>query len=129
MTTKQKIKRFHIEEIKLILFICSTELSSYTNEDLVCFVEDIEGRIEILFDEEYLLALVKNLKLTPHTIQDFQTLKKLLQSYYSSQWHNKMKNKADYWEEVNVLGKSLLRNLDIKWIEPNTFKQAHLNMF
>ena len=128
MTSEQKIKGFNVEEIMLILFICSTDLSSYNDDDLVCFAEDIEGRIEVLFDKEYLLTLREKLKITSDTIQDFQSLKKLLQSYYSSKWHNKMKDKENYWHDVNALGKSLLKELDIKWTEPNRFKETHLNI-
>ena len=47
LATEYKIKKFHYEEILLILFICASDISKYQDDDLVIFTEAIEGRIEV----------------------------------------------------------------------------------
>jgi hypothetical protein len=127
MTTEQKIKRFHFEEIMLILFICSADLSNYDHNDLVCFAEDIEGRVEVLFEKEYLLGFTDRFQITPDILNDFQSLKEFLTSLYASSWHRKMKDKA-VWAKANVLSSELLKKLNVGWVEPNAFKETHLDI-
>jgi hypothetical protein len=52
LTTEQKIRRYHSEETKLILFICSTDLSDWNEEESGGFAEDIEVRVEVLFEAD-----------------------------------------------------------------------------
>jgi len=111
----------------LILFICSTDLSNYNDEDLVCFAEAIEGRIEVLFEPAYLLSLTDRLAITPSILKDFQSLKQYLTSLYASRWSRKMKDDA-VWEKSNVLSSGLLKKLNIDWIEPNEFIENHLKI-
>lgn len=127
MITEQEIKRYHSEEIMLILFICSTDLTNYDDDDLVCFAEDIEGRAEVLFNREYLLPLADLFQITPEILNDFQSLKEFLTNLYASSWHRKMKDKA-VWGKANVLSSRLLEKLNIDWIEPNRFKETHLDI-
>jgi len=127
LTSEQKIKRYHSKEIMLILFICSTDLSNYNDEDLVCFAEAIEGRIEVLFEPAYLLSLTDRLAITPSILKDFQSLKQYLTSLYASRWSRKMKDDA-VWEKSNVLSSGLLKKLNIDWIEPNEFIENHLKI-
>ncbi|MEI6950846.1 hypothetical protein V9K67_26940 [Paraflavisolibacter sp. H34] len=127
ISTEQKIKRYHSEEIMLILFICSADLSDYKKEDLVNFSEAIEGRIEVLFEPSFLLGLSDHLEITPEVLEDFQRLRELLISFYSSSWHKKMQEKA-IWGKVSDLSSGLLKRLNIDWVEPNKFIDNHLEV-
>jgi hypothetical protein len=132
MTTKeniidQKVKLYHSEEIMLILFICSTDLSNYKKEDLVCFAEDIEGRVDVLFAPDFLQTLSDRFIITQDTLKDFEHLKDLLVSLYSSSWHKKMQDRT-IWGEVNQLSSNLLRKQNITWVEPNEYKDTHLEI-
>jgi len=123
----QKIKRYHSEEIMLILFICSTDFSNYKKEDLVCFAEDIEGRVDVLFATDFLQSLSDRFMITPDTLKDFEHLKDLLVNLYSSRWHKKMQDRT-IWGEVNQSSSNLLRKLNITWVEPNVYRGTHLEV-
>ena len=127
MTTEEKIKRYHSEEILLILFICYTDLSCYTDVELVGFTEAIEGRIEVLFESDYLLGLEDHFQITSDILRNFKSLKEFLTSLYSSRWSQKMKDKL-IWSKANTLSCELLKKLNIDWIEPKEFIENHLDI-
>jgi hypothetical protein len=52
----KKIEKYHFEEIILILLILKSDLSNYDKDDLKCFSESIEGRIEVLFKKDFLYS-------------------------------------------------------------------------
>ncbi|GAB2832541.1 hypothetical protein GCM10027043_38620 [Ferruginibacter profundus] len=111
----------------LILFICSTDLSDYTEGELEGFAEDIEGRVEVLFESDYLLSLKDHFQITKDILNDFKMLQEFLMSLYKGEWRNKMKDKV-IWAKPNILGKDLLGKLKIDWVEPIKFIENHLNI-
>ena len=127
MTTEQKIRRYHSEEIMLILFICSTDLSNYDDGELEGFAENIEGRVEVLFEADYLLSLKDHFKITSDILNDFKVLQGFLINLYASGWRNKMKDIA-IWGKANILGQALLQKLSIDWTEPKRFIKNNLEI-
>ncbi len=119
---KFRITRFHTEEILLILFICSTDLSDYAEEDLVIFSECIEGRVEVLFDEDFLerTEIQNFLKLTSETMIHFKQLQEFLISLYSSEWSRKMKERK-IWVNANKSANQILKELGLVYVEPIIF--------
>ena len=119
---KFKITRYHTEEIQLILFICCTDMSDYTEEDLVIFAECIHGRIEVLFEESFLgrSEVQCFIKLTYCSIIHFKQLKEFLISLYGSQWSKKMKER-EIWVNANTIANQILNELGLIYVEPITF--------
>lgn len=111
----------------LILFICSTDLTDYIDEDLIGFAEVIEGRVEVLFESDYLISLNENFQITSDILLDFKLLQEFLTSLYESRWSNKMKDKV-IWVKANILARGLLNKLKIDWIKPGKFVENHLNV-
>ncbi|GGD36417.1 hypothetical protein [Flavobacterium orientale] len=117
----QKIKKYHSDEIRLILFICATDLTKYSDDELVNFTEDIEGRIEVLFEPTFLSSISDYIQIDKGIIKDFHKLRNTLTNLYSSQWHKKMKDNKTYWFKVNNLSLDILQKLRLNYIEPLTF--------
>jgi len=121
-----KIKRFHSDEIRLILFICATDLKKYDYEYLKNFAECIEGRIEVLLTPEYLKSISGFISVDNSSMNKIQDLKIILQRQYSSQWSKKMTNSD--WKEIIKLSCEILEQLDIKYQEPLTFMENNLEV-
>jgi hypothetical protein len=125
---EEKLKRYESEEIKLILFICSTNLYSYPIKEIVSFTECIEGRVEILLTEDKLISLENYLPTSSNDRMDLFLLKQKLIQLYSSQWHTKLKNNTLDWIEIQTLAKRILLNLKISYIKPEIYMQSNLNI-
>jgi hypothetical protein len=126
-TSKEfKIKRFHSDEIRLILFICATDLNKYDFDDLEIFAESIEGRIEVLLTPEYLKSITGFIRVDNSSMSKIQDLKIMLQSQYSSQWYKKMTNSD--WKEIIKLSREILEQLNIEYQEPLTFMENNLDV-
>src|SRR6478609_8391127 len=122
LSNEDKIKRFHYEEILLILYICASEISQYDEDSLVLFAEVIEGRVEDLFVVEYLIGLHKFLQLNEDILEDFERLREIITGIYSSQWHTKMNSQDPQWSKANSLAKKILQDINVVFVEPNSFK-------
>jgi hypothetical protein len=125
---REKMKRFHSEEIMLILFICAADLSNYDDNYLVDFAEAIEGRADVLFERSYLQGMQDYFQLNDAILEDFQELNDILISFYAPSWRKKMKDSENYWGDVNILANKLLKELSIKWVEPLTFIDTHFDL-
>lgn len=126
-TSKEfKIKRYHSDEIRLILFICATDMTNYDREDLKIFAECIEGRIEVLFTRDYLKSILEFIRFDDSTIKKLQDLKTMLQKHYSSQWYQKMTNSN--WMDFMILAQEILKQLKIEYQEPLTFMENNLDV-
>ena len=124
----QELKRFHLDEIRLILFICASDLSNYADNELVSFSEDIEGRIDVLFESTFLHSITDFINIDNDTIQDFQKLRNTLTNLYSNQWHNKMRDNKTHWFNVRILSLDILQKLRLEYIEPLTFVKNNLDI-
>lgn len=118
-TNELKIKKYHSDEIKLVLFICATDLKKYNREDLVIFAECIEGRIEVLFTPEFIKSMSEFIHVDSSSMKKIQELKILLQKQYSSKWYLKMTDSD--WKELLLLSQEILALLNIEYQEPMTF--------
>jgi hypothetical protein len=125
---EQEIKRHHFDEIRLILFICVSDLTNYSDNELVSFAEDIEGRIEVLFEPTFLHSISDFIQIDNDTIQDFQNLRNTLTNLYSNQWHNKMRDDKTHWFKVRHLSLDILQKLKLDYIEPLTFVRNNLDI-
>lgn len=122
-----KISRYHADEVKLVLFICTTDLASYHDDDLKLFAECIEGRIEVLLTAEHLTSIKNFIHVNRDTIENLLVLKSKLQKQYSGQWHHKMK--TSIWKnEVFELSNEILEQLQIEYQEPHTFMKNHFEV-
>src|ERR1700761_8905115 len=109
-----KIKKFHVAEIISILLILSSDLLARNDDELIDFAEQIEGRIDVLFTEDYLCSLKPYWTLEEMTIYKLVELKNLVVPQYSSQWHTKLREGN---KEINIakqLAKSILIDLNIE---------------
>jgi hypothetical protein len=125
-TKEYKIKRYHSNEIRLILFICATDLTNYDSENLIIFTECIEGRIEVLLTPEYLKSLNEFIILDDSALKKLQEIKALLQRQYSSQWHQKMTDSN--WIDLNKLSREILTLLKMEYQEPLPFMENNLEV-
>ena len=124
----QKIKRFHFDEIRLILFICATDLTKYADEELVNFTEAIEGRIETLFEPTFLSSISDFIQIDKDIIKDFQKLRNTLTNLYLSQCQKKMNDNKTYWFTVRLLSLDILQKVRLDYIEPLTFLENNLEI-
>ncbi len=115
------MKKYHADEIVLILLICSTDLTDYEEDSLINFAEDIEGRVDILFRHDILISLTDYINITSDTINQFERLRERLLGLYSTRWHSKMRDKQ-IWDEIRLLSLEIIYKAGIKWIEPKRFK-------
>lgn len=123
------LDRYHYEEILLILFICSSDLSSYNYNHLVFFAESIEGRVDVLFKTDYLESLSSLLITNKEILADFEELRNRLINMYSKQWHNKLREGNEGRIETQKLAQKILKSINVVYIEPLTFAENHLNLF
>jgi hypothetical protein len=128
LTTKEEIKRFHYEEILLILFICSSDLSYYDDSDLIDFAELIEGRADILFEPSYLQKYSDYFEINSDTLEDFSELRGLIMNLYGSQWHTRISENNSDWVEIKILARTILNKLKITYIEPKKYIDDYLEI-
>jgi hypothetical protein len=121
-----KVKRYHSDEIKLVLFICATDLKKYLREDLKILAECIEGRIEVLLTPDYLMSISEFISVDSYSLKKIQDLKCILQKQYSNQWYLKM---ADFkWAEIVKLSREILELLSIEYQEPLIFMENNFEV-
>ncbi len=92
---KQKIEKYHFEEIIYILLILSSNLSTYDEDELVNFTEDIEGRVDELFSKDFFLNLNKIYGIDDIIIKYLEEIKEIITAMYEPQWHTKLKEKSN----------------------------------
>ncbi|MBK7856904.1 MAG: hypothetical protein IPJ79_20240 [Bacteroidetes bacterium] len=125
-TKEVKIRRYHSDEIRLVLFICATDLKKYSHEDLIVFAESIEGRIEVLLTPEFLKSVSEFIQVDSSSMKKIQELKRILQELYSSQWHLKMTDSS--WTSILILSREILELLSIEYQEPLIFMKNNLEV-
>ncbi|MES2588050.1 MAG: hypothetical protein V4622_03660 [Bacteroidota bacterium] len=125
---KNKIEKYHFEEIVYILFILSSDLSMYEEDDLLNFAEDIEGTIEVLFKKDYLITLNKKFGFSPEMMSELEDLKFDVINLYESQWFIKLKEKTPQIEEIRFKALQILKKMKIKSDDPLKFSDGHLNI-
>lgn len=123
-TKEFKKRRYHSDEIRLVLFICATDLKKYNNGDLIVFAESIEGRIEVLLTQEFLNSISEFISVDSSSMKKLLELKTILQKLYTSQWHLKMKEAS--WTEILILSREILELLSIEYQEPLNFMENNL---
>lgn len=126
---KNKIAKYHYEEIVLILLILSSDLSMYEEEDLVSFTEAIEGRIGILFEKEFLKSYEKKWDVMSPLIEDFEILRLKTEALFSPQWHIKLKAASDSnIDEIKGIATRVLKGLGVEYVEPKSYSETHLDV-
>jgi hypothetical protein len=123
-TKEFKKRRYHSDEIRLVLFICATDLKKYNHGDLIVFAESIEGRIEVLLTQEFLNSISEFISVDSSSMKKLLELKTILQKLYTSQWHLKMKEAS--WTEILILSREILELLSIEYQEPLNFMENNL---
>ncbi|GIM53346.1 hypothetical protein CAPN004_23750 [Capnocytophaga cynodegmi] len=121
----KKIFKYHKEEIIYILLILSEDLSLYDKDDLVCFTEAIEGRIDELFQRENIVYFLKEYEINDTIIKEMKTLKDKVMCLYSPQWREKLANQEEM-EDIKILSTRVLEMLGIKKIKPLQYLENHL---
>lgn len=114
-----KIKKYHSDEIKLILFLSQTDLSKYDREDLKIFAECIEGRIEVLFEPNYLNTIQDFLPINEKIKAKIGDLRKEIQNLYSGQWYLKMASQE--WRNLFKQSNLISSNLKLEYQDPMEF--------
>lgn len=122
---EEKLTKYHREEIIFILLILAENLSEYENEDLVCFTEAIEGRIDELFKSEKIILFLKEYEINNEIIQKMQVLKSEVTNLYTSQWHQKLKNE-EKMQNIKILATQILEMLNISKEKPLKYLETHL---
>lgn len=117
--------KYHKEEIIYILLILSEDLSLYDKDDLVCFTEAIEGRIDELFQRENIVYFLKEYEINDTIIKEMKTLKDKVMCLYSPQWREKLANQEEM-EDIKILSTRVLEMLGIKKIKPLQYLENHL---
>lgn len=125
---RSKIEKFHFDEIILILLILTTDLSKYDREDLSIFNEAIEGRIEVLFEPDFLLALDEKFGIKNELISVFENLRTLVVALYESQWTLKLATKDPEIEKIKFIASRLMGDLNLIYIEPVRFMEDHFEV-
>jgi len=120
-----KIEQYHYEEIILILLIIVSDLSNYEEEDLILFTEDIEGRIDVLFNKDFLSQLNNKYGFTNEIIVQLENISREIQKLYGSQWHKKLP-KLSF--DLKYLANRCLSLLKTKYIEPKLYIESHLDV-
>lgn len=128
-TFSEDIKQYHSEEILMILYILSSDLSTYSDSTLISFTEDIEGRIDVLFEANFLNSLTHFLPINSDFMGEFIELKNLVTILYSSEWYKKLKNNSNE-NIINIkkLAFSILKKLKIEYIEPLKYSDENLKI-
>lgn len=125
---KNKIEKYHFDEIILILLILVTDLSGYSRGDRSNFSEAIEGEIDILFHRDFLLSLDKKYGVSNDMIPDFERLIALVENLYESQWTLKLATKHPEIEKIRIIASRLLDDLKITYTEPIKFVEDHFEI-
>lgn len=125
---KDRIEKYHFEEIVLILLILASELSKYDEDDLTSFGESIEGRIDMLFTKEFLSSLSNKYGINENTIIEFERLKNHVVRLYESQWIKKFASLNLKNNMIRQTAINLLRVLKIKEYDPKKFSEEHLDI-
>ncbi|MDR6560480.1 MULTISPECIES: hypothetical protein [unclassified Arcicella] len=123
-----KIEKFHFEEILLILMILASDLSKYDEDDLGCFSESIEGRIEVLFTKDFLSSLNSNFGITDDNIVELDKLRNLVVKLYESQWSKKLIGANREIDIIRFSASQILDDLKVMNREPKNFSDEHLNI-
>jgi len=126
LTTNEKELRYKSKVVLLMLYILSSDLSTYDEDEVVNFVDNLEGDIEFYFEPDFLASLNQFLEVEVQTIQRFVELKDKVVSLYAPQWHNKLTEDNDTIKGIRNLAKTILKELHIDYIEPVTYMDNHL---
>lgn len=124
---EEKITKYHKEEIIYILLILSEDLHLYKEDDLVCFTEAIEGRIDELFQRENIVYFLKEYKINDNIIKEMETLKDKVICLYSPQWRKKLANEEEI-QDIKKLSAKILEILNIPKIKPLQYLENHLSL-
>lgn len=124
---EEKITKYHKEEIIYILLILSEDLYLYKEDDLVCFTEAIEGRIDELFQRENIIYFLKEYKINDNIIKEMETLKDKVICLYSPQWREKLANEEEM-QDIKKLSTKILEILNIPKIKPLQYLENHLSL-
>lgn len=123
---EEKIKKYHTEEIVLILLILATDLSMYNDDDLICFAEAIEGRIDALFVRDFLASIGSFLKINHDIIHDLETIKTKVVQLYKPRWSRTLAEGSKEIVEIRLLATKVLDELGIAYREPWDYIDNHL---
>jgi hypothetical protein len=124
-----KIKKYHFEEIVLILLVLASDLSRYDEDIISSFSEDIEGRIEVLFTKDFLSSLSDDFGISEVIILELEKLKNLVIGLYGSQWvKKKLINSNEETTIIKVSASHILDKLKIEKHDPKEFSEKHLNI-
>lgn len=124
---EEKITKYHKEEIIYILLILSEDLYLYKDEDLVCFTEAIEGRIDELFQKENIIHFMKEYEIDDIITKKMETLKNKVIGLYAPQWREKLANKEEM-QDIKKLSTKILEILNIPKIKPLQYLENHLSL-
>lgn len=124
----EKISKYHTEEILLILFILSSDFKKYSEAEMTFFAESIEGRIEVLFNTQYVKYLPAFKNINESYLADFDELQRLVTKLYASKWSEKLKCENNDNEAIKVIAKRILKNINVEYCDPISFSENHLNI-
>ncbi len=124
----KKIEKYHFEEIILILLILKSDLSNYDKDDLKCFSESIEGRIEVLFKKDFLYSFNQEYGITECVVLELEKIKKEVIKLYESNWIEKLLELNLEINLIKQIASEILDNLKVNESDPKKFSENHLNI-
>jgi hypothetical protein len=122
-----KITHFHYEEVVCMLMILATDLAEYDAENLDIFAEVIEGRADVLLEQDYLLRLPPKYGIKSTVLADFEQLRHGIVALYASHWSRKLAIPSEM-EPLKKLAWKLLEALGIDYVEPLQYMETHLEL-
>lgn len=125
MKSSDRLKKYISEKVLMVLFISASNLTDYSEDDLVDFADIIESAVGGQFEPQGLTDLKPYLVIPSDIFEDFVKLKNLLTSMYGSQWHNKLREQSSIMKETNELSNKILDQLNVEYMEPNTYRDSH----
>jgi hypothetical protein len=117
---QQRIREYHLNELKLLLFIPMTNLDIYAEDTLIGFAEAMEGSIHLLRIESianYFEKVEYDEELRNQIIRFTDQLVRIL----SSSWHTKMNSENIEWTEIGKVASDIAIRLEIQYNEPSKF--------
>ena len=111
-----------------MLMILSTNLKTYSEEDLKCFAEAIH-RLDTLSKPDFLQQLKLNYpKIDNDVISDLANLHETVSTLYSGLWYKALSEKSIVIKKCFLISAQLLTKLGEQYVEPIQYSENNMNV-
>ncbi|MCX6316264.1 MAG: hypothetical protein NTW29_03180 [Bacteroidetes bacterium] len=125
-TQEYKIKKYHADEIRLILFLSATDLTNYESDELVGFVEFLVERSEVLLTTDFLHSIRCFISIDSASVHELLELRDMLQILSTNEWLSKVKDTS--WDVVIKQARKIMGMLNMEYQEPLAFMESHFDV-